>query len=91
MVEAEHVDEPPCHRAGVGGLASAAQLRYHRPARRRRPHDAHDVERHVVEKPEIGPALAEREMLGQMPVRTQRPHAEFRDAVIVLDAGRLGQ
>ena len=67
----------------VRGLAAAAQLRHHRLARRRRAGDADDVERRVVEQAEIGAALADRQMLGQMPVRAQRAHAEFDDADFV--------
>ena len=33
----------------------------------------------VVEQPEIGAALADRQMLGQVPVGAQRAHAELRD------------
>jgi hypothetical protein len=69
MIEAQHIDQPPGHGAGVGGFAPAAQLADHRPARRRRPEDAKHVERHVIEQTEIGTSFADRQMLGQVAVR----------------------
>ena len=89
MIHAQHVDEPPGHGAVMGGLAAGAQLRDHRLARRRRAGDADDVERDVVEQAEIGAALADRQMLGQMPVRAERAHAELGDGACTVDRRRL--
>ena len=54
-------------------------------ARRRRPGDADDVERDVVEQAEIGAALADRQMLGQVAVGAERAHAELGDRPVVVD------
>ena len=43
----------------------------------------------VVEQAEIGAALADRQVLGQVPVGAQRAHAQLGDAAVVVDAGGL--
>ena len=67
---------------------AAAQLPHDRLARRRRPGDADDVERDVVEQAEIGAALADRQMLGQVAVGAERAHAELGDVRLVADRRR---
>ena len=91
MIGAEHVDEPPGHRAGMRGLAAAAQLPDDRLARRRRSGDADDIERDIVDQAKIGAARADRQMLGQVPIGAQRAHAELGDRVLVVDAAELAQ
>ena len=76
---------------GMGGLAAAAQLRDDRLARRRRSGDADDIERDIVEQAEIRAALPDRQMLGQVPVRAQRPHAQLGNRRLVVIAAELDE
>ena len=69
-------------------LGAAAELRDDRLARRRRPGEADDVEGGVVEQPEIGAALADRQVLGQVPVRAECAHAELGDLGLVVESRR---
>ena len=91
MIGAQHVDEPPGDGAGMRRLAAAAQLRHDRLARRRRTGDADEIEGEIVEQTKIGAADADRQMLGQVPVRAQRAHAQFGDRGVVVGAAELAQ
>ena len=91
MVGAKQVDEPPGDRAGMCRLAAAAQLRDDRLAWRRRAGDANEIEREIVDQAKIGSAGPDRQMLGQVPIRAQRPHAQLGDGGVVVGAAELAQ
>ena len=76
---------------GIGGFAAAAQLRHDRLARRRRTGNADEIEGEIVDQAKIRAADADRQMLGQMPVGAQRPHAEFGDRAIIVGAAEFAQ
>ena len=63
----------------------------HRVARRGRSGDAAHVESGVVDQLEVGTAIANRQLLGEVPVRDQRANAQLLDAFGILDAAGLEQ
>src|SRR5690242_10003512 len=91
MIGRKHVHQPPGDRAGVGRLASAAQLPDDGLARWGGTRDAGEIEREIIDQPEIGSSRANGQMLGQMPVRTERPHAQFGDRLLVAGSAQFAQ
>ncbi len=91
MIGRKQVDEPPGDRAGVRGFAAAAQLPYDRLARRGRARDADEVEGEIIDQPEIGAPDPDRQMLGQVPVRAQGPHAQFGDRLVIAGSAEFAQ
>ena len=72
MIEAEHVDKTPSDRADASYLAAGPHLRDHRLTWSRRAGNTNHVQRNVIQQPEIGAALTNRQMFGEMTVRAGR-------------------
>jgi hypothetical protein len=90
MIDTQHVDEPPGGRTGVNSLGPAAQLLDHRFSRWGRAGDAQNIERRVVDQPEVRAPLTNRQVFGQMAVRAEGLDAQLSDCRLVADTGGLG-
>ena len=91
MIEAEHAHEPPGDVAQRAAIRFADHRRQHRLARLGGPGDAAHIQIDVVQKTKVRAAVAERQMLRQMPVAAQRVNAEFGHTRDFLRVGALAQ
>ena len=55
----------------------------------RRTGNAHEVQRRIIDQTKICAAGADRQMLGQMAIGAQCPHAQFGDRGIIVAAAKL--